>query len=510
MAISKKVKDLVALALQDRVLTFKERQTIINAALKEGVAFEEIDKYINDALHERFKSYHKEQLTNCPKCGAPVPLIADECPFCGESLYHEESSEVKAVHVSGREAEIIRAENRKTAVSKQNRSQCECGAPLPLISNICPYCGRVFHEERDSEQNIKNLIAAMQQSISTLKGTLRPSFWLVLKYRLNVLCFYFAAVCLMMFVLLDIVDYLCVSLCFLLLSFIFLMFLNKDDNSVNEDVGYSCVKSTDGFMARMVGHCIDWLFHYLFGVRDKQTPIQIADDEFYKALYTYEKYHRQTDTIYGDSKEAKDLLAEYAGEIESYKKNRSKNRNILVLIFVVLMATPFYFYITAPSPAEQYSKNPSIKPEAYEMLGFSKKMQYTPSSRGADNEYFTVDKDVALKFDVIYEDRILLAQGDDVRYQMRLSSVNLLSTGKTTSRPDTCVLQAALLGKDGDIVGGELSPFKVIVRHDDDSYRTMFGKGGGHVYMDFVSKTTSSSAKRLREIADSAYFFTIF
>ena len=37
MAISKHIKNLIDLALQDRVLTYKERQTIIEEAKKTGV-----------------------------------------------------------------------------------------------------------------------------------------------------------------------------------------------------------------------------------------------------------------------------------------------------------------------------------------------------------------------------------------------------------------------------------------------------------------------------------------
>ena len=49
MAIPKHIIDLTALALQDRVLTFKERQTIIVEALKAGVTAEEINHYIDTA-----------------------------------------------------------------------------------------------------------------------------------------------------------------------------------------------------------------------------------------------------------------------------------------------------------------------------------------------------------------------------------------------------------------------------------------------------------------------------
>ena len=44
MAISQRIKDHVTLALQDRVLTDKERQVIVAMAMQEGATFQEIDQ----------------------------------------------------------------------------------------------------------------------------------------------------------------------------------------------------------------------------------------------------------------------------------------------------------------------------------------------------------------------------------------------------------------------------------------------------------------------------------
>ena len=75
MAVSKHILDLITLALQDRVLTFKERQTIIEAAEKEGTATAEVNAVMDNMLEQRLKSYTKEELGSCPNCGHGVPLF---------------------------------------------------------------------------------------------------------------------------------------------------------------------------------------------------------------------------------------------------------------------------------------------------------------------------------------------------------------------------------------------------------------------------------------------------
>lgn len=123
MAISNKIAKLTALAQKDRVLTYVERQTIVKAAIEEGVGEDEINAYLNKALEERMKTYSKEELTHCPTCGAQVPLISDECVYCGAKLKTAESVS-GAIDISGEEADIIRQENRKTAEEQRNVRTC--------------------------------------------------------------------------------------------------------------------------------------------------------------------------------------------------------------------------------------------------------------------------------------------------------------------------------------------------------------------------------------------------
>lgn len=125
MPISKNVADLTALALRDRVLTYRERQIIVDMALKEGCSIDEINAFVDSALNERLKSYSKEDLRYCP----------------------------------------------------------QCGVPFPLVSNVCTNCGHVLHEQKDSELNVHNLLKNIQQSIDELKSTPKPTLWQVLWYR---------------------------------------------------------------------------------------------------------------------------------------------------------------------------------------------------------------------------------------------------------------------------------------------------------------------------------------
>ena len=87
MAITSQIKELVTLALSDRVLTYVERKTIVNAAIKEGISETEINQYLDDALNQRLKFYTKEELRSCPHCGAQVNINQTaECPYWGSIM----------------------------------------------------------------------------------------------------------------------------------------------------------------------------------------------------------------------------------------------------------------------------------------------------------------------------------------------------------------------------------------------------------------------------------------
>ena len=192
MPIPSNIIQLTALALKDKVLTLVEKETIINAALKSGGSQAEITAWLDNALKESLKRYSKEDLKNCPFCGAQIPLVSEDCLFCGNNLQNTDNKTV--INISGDEADIIARENQNTATSIRNIKNCpDCGAPFPLISNICTHCGHVLHEQTDSQLNIKNLITNIENSISALKAAPKPTVLDVLKYRKAVVCFLISA-----------------------------------------------------------------------------------------------------------------------------------------------------------------------------------------------------------------------------------------------------------------------------------------------------------------------------
>ena len=498
MAISKHIKDLVALALQDRVLTYKERQTIIEEAKKTGVNVNETEEYLNDALHERLKSYSKEDLTRCPACGALVPLISDDCLFCGTHLYKGEA-ERQVIKVSGAAADIIREENRQTDIQQQNLNQCQCGAPFPLVSNICSYCGRVLHKNQDSEQNIKNLIMNIQASLARLRSTMRPSFWMVLKYRMNLICFYMAAAFLVLYTIFDNASYITISCCcFLPFAFIFMVFANR--GSVRQSAPPFDFSTT---------YLVDVFFYYAFEVGEADSPVQRADNEYYDALHTYENYQRQTATIYGANPEAQQILADFATEISGFKKSRNRNRNIIALLMIAVMSLPVIFYMYLPSAAQQYRAEIASKPTIGEMQSYSKTISPMPGYPVFRNyvDYITVEGDVTLTFDALYEREADTIYANAIQYQLRADYLKIVSTGKKTEKPDTCLLRLWLFDKAGKTVGGDLRPI-MIWSWSGDSYEDMLGSGKGSIYAKFTSEKASS--QRVKEVADSAYYFTIY
>lgn len=116
MPIPQKIVDLTKLALSDRILTYTERKTIVDVAVSEGVPETEIKQYLNNALKERLKYYTKEELTSCPFCGAQIPLISDECLFCGNELNNDHHT--PPPFIKSREVDVINSkkQNRKERV----------------------------------------------------------------------------------------------------------------------------------------------------------------------------------------------------------------------------------------------------------------------------------------------------------------------------------------------------------------------------------------------------------
>ena len=494
MAISKKTYDLITLALYDRVLTYKERQTIVDSATKEGTPLQEINAVIDNMLTERLKSYTKEELRSCPSCGHGVPLISDNCPYCGTLLEHQESAVfMPSPHdLSGKEAAIIRGENIRVA-EEQKRNCPKCGAAYPLVSNICEYCGYVLHEQRDTVFNIKKLIDDIKWRINDIKKTLRPSFLMVLKYRASLLCFYLLAASCALAALYNNDTMVCISMAFLPLAVILLAATNRGETYEEPD------------------DATPKILYFLFNYKTTKTPIDKADDQYYKLLYALEQYQRQIDTIYGKDAEAKQLLADYAKEIDAYKKVRNRNRNLLTLMFVMLLALPVaaIYYWSPRTIAESYHDNSDEYKSVYQTADFSKSIPCKPIQNNA-KDFVSVNGNADINIDVLHTGYFINPKDGAVEYCMRISGVHLVSTGKKRKTLGTWFLQGNLVDKDGNIVGKEFSPFKAIILQDGYNYQTMAGNGEGDIYIELQAQKSTTSDQRLKEVADSASYFVIY
>ena len=112
-----------------------------------------------------------------------------------------------------------------------------------------------------------------------------------------------------------------------------------------------------------------------------------------------------------------------------------------------------------------------------------------------------------MHIDVLHPGYFIKPEDGAVEYNMRISGVHLVSTGKKHA---SLVLQGALADKNGDIVGLEFAPYEVIVLQDVFSYQEVVGKGEGDIYIELQSQKSTISAQRLMEVADSASYFLIY
>ena len=342
MEVSSKIKELVELALSDRVLTFVERKTIVDAALKEGVSEEDINRFLDNALRERLQHYTKENLKRCPHCGGQIPLISDTCLFCGESLEEKTNTNPEPINISGEEAEIIRRENLRTAEETKNIKTCpDCGAPFPLISNICPNCGHVLHEQSDSDLNVKNLIADINQSIEDLKAAPQINFAMLLwHYR---------------------------SIVFLIIGFF---------------IWWCCVKNciaTDHpqkpgmyMIALPILFVMAWRGWRAYDEREEQdNDLVKAEKAFYKSLFRQEKFSRQLKTIYGTNKEAQSILDKFSTTIDNIKKRRHNIKKRLWVSTAVAVCLILLMRIIMSSSIDKWVQDSKFAPQCKQIEKWS-------------------------------------------------------------------------------------------------------------------------------------------
>lgn len=385
MSIPKKIQELAELALRDRVLTRLERETIVNAALKEGVDINEINSFVDNALRERLKYFTKEELCDCPFCGAQIPLVSDTCLFCGRSLEHTEAHTVvpPTFTEQSAEAKIIQGENIRVEQERYNLRTCpDCGAPFPFISNICLSCGHVLHDQKDSDLNMKTLSDNLNRHISELRDIGSSSFLKLFASR------------------------------FLFLSVLMLPLVV---------VAYYCFNKQPVFL--IVGGVLVFvglLMRFAFFVVKKQS------DSYERALHYGTMYVRLVDTLYGRNPEAQRLLCTYTDEINRISSIRRRSNRQWIVSAVVCIAIPalailfttIFAKVNADAianakiqaDAAEYardSKLPINIPEIPEIAAFSKVLQPYPSKevravQEIELTFYPKDSDAELSYRILF------------------------------------------------------------------------------------------------------------
>jgi len=488
MAISKQTLDLINLALQDRVLTFKERRVIVENATKEGTPLEEINTVLDNMLAQRMKSYTKEELRSCPGCGHGVPLISDNCPYCGTLLESpipppptqaqtQTQAPVPPPYNISNEAAIIRGENRRTA-EEQKKSCPKCGAPYPLISNICAHCGYVLHEQRDSELNIKNLISNIKDSISRLQSSPKPTLMDIALYRLPIICAFLGAV-----------------------ASVFAFSTNSEK-----------LHNTSTFL--FGGAIIA-----MFAIKKENSPVAQSDSEFYDALHSHEMYSRTVNSLYGDDAEARKFLDNYSSDIDNIKRSRNKNRMILTLSVLALslagLAVP---HVSLPTSIDKYQDNRQKHADVYELSERSKPLKPYPQSpvKGSYAQYIKCDGGGKAVIDVSndmgmpdFANMHLL--GDNLKFQLRISNIRLVSTGQPLPNADTCRIGLALFDKDlRSITTHLLIPDPADIETNcPDNLPNVMENGEGSYYASFISHNYFRSLYEVKATIDRAQYFAI-
>ncbi|MCR5453744.1 MAG: zinc ribbon domain-containing protein [Bacteroidales bacterium] len=488
---------LVSLALKDAVMTYRERQTIINEAQRIGANIDEVEAYINQQLNIAISNRTKEQLKRCTHCGGQIPLISDQCPYCGQMFATQQQPGRTVYNVANSQAaSIINAENQKTESERKNITQCpSCGAPFPLISNICTSCGYVLHEQQDSTYNIRNLISSISHSINELKKCKVP-FAKAFKHIAFVYC--------------------------LIFSFISLMFFSHANDKFLQNI-FALLWATSTPLAGVL----------YFVNKSYQNPTKIADDVFYAQLHQYEKVSRQVATIYGNSQEAQQELKKFKDKIDSViaerRKNRITNLATISIILIALIAIANY-----GNAQKEYEINTEAQKKEHQLL--NRTVTLTPASiykgqkvnvqgmYGIISQYLQLESDATLS--VKYEDDFPSGKlnTDSINTRLRVTGLRLSSTGKILGNQcDTLAIILKVLDADGNILGNSLDvatlqdknyslqPIDTLPDGKPLNFRTLVSEGKYSCIEDFRSNGKTSLAKRaeLDSLLSYAKYFVI-
>ena len=407
---------------------------------------------------------------------------------------------IRAQELAAAEAKI-RDENLRIAEERRNIKQCpDCGAPYPLVSNICPHCGHVLHEQQGAEYNIRTLIDNINASIEKLKSVPQPTFLQAFVYRIDIVLLYFIVAAILVCTHYDYVHSLFTDNFYDNIS---------ESNVISERTSFLLTILKVVLLIIVICGLYVWQKH-----KDKISPLQQAEDEFYKARHANEKYLRQVATIYGDNPEAKELLNKFAAEIEAVQKKRNANQLKIIFLIIGFTLMPLIYYVIRPTERAEYQRICTEHPIPFQMSAFHKTLKPLPENPVAEDiaDRIKTDGEADLMFDI--ETVINYNTNyDSVAYRIRIDRANIVYIGEKKEVPDTIFLKARLYDKNKNPLMDSLLRFRRFEYEPMDYFEPIIEimrYGKGHYHQSFYSKEQYFSAEYLRNIADSAYYFSIF
>jgi len=484
--IPQQIIELVNLALRDGILTFRERQTIVAEAEKLGISNNEINEFLDNSLKSKISKMERASLKHCPDCGGQIPLISDNCPFCGHVFETEETS-----ISNSKAAQIINQENVNTQEAAKNINSCpDCGAPFPILGNVCTHCGHILHEGQYSVFNIKNLISSMRESIVGMNKCTVSTFEMI-KHRRYI---YFAEISFLLFI----------------------AFGNFQLPSI-----FSIVDVVLFILA---------ITSYRKLSKQTDSPVEAADREYYQKRAESEKYNRHIDALYGKNKEAQFVLKDFNKALSDVETIRKKNRGVIILVNAVLISLLFAMIFVAGNNQNMLLGNKKNYVQAY-----------TSTERKVPVEFGIMDT----KTGKLYKDQTTikyletdgsavltisnrsknhgLVRSEDSSYYLCLNNVHIKSSGiKCNSLTDTMCLVAQFFDKDGKFIKAPSllmdeeyhSPnhyYHKLPNGEKLDFRNIIKNGKYEYYANFrTKKFGESQLDSVNNFMDRAYSFMLF
>lgn len=177
----KELEDLIQEYLTDGIITAKEREVLLKKAESLGLDRDEVDLYI-DAQQQKAdqavdSAVKKQRGQTCPFCGGSIPMLADKCPHCGQTITPEASGELTEIIDKLEEALVEFKSGKDLKKHKANVERYMRKAEMYYGSNpkIQTLVAQVKAEAEAAEKQAKS-----EEKKKTIMNLLKKFWWVLL------------------------------------------------------------------------------------------------------------------------------------------------------------------------------------------------------------------------------------------------------------------------------------------------------------------------------------------